>query len=181
MTPPQVFKSRIEAFRYLVDKQIPVGQSQFYKDADEFGLVQFDKTVLLCDLLAYIERKFKRGPVAPAGRDVGAEDRQREIDELEIREKRARVAKMEREQRAEDERWMLRDEAYAQMAALVGTLKDALRHHFHLGQSRLLAMAGADHARGPELYEGVEEILAAAFNEVARSRVDVVFAEGDED
>lgn len=180
-TPPQVFKNRVEALRYLQGKQIAIGQTKFYDDCAKFGMVQPDKTLRLCDLLAYIEQEFKRGPVQPV-RDYAGEERQRQLDDLEMREKTARVLKLEREQRAEDDKWILKDESWAQQAALVGTLRDALRHHFHLGQSRLVHLAGADPARGPELYEGIEEIMSKAFNElVASGRVDVVFdGEGDE-
>ena len=173
--PPQVFKNRVEAHRYVESLGVTVAERTFYLDVDKRQMLQSNKSLLLCDVLAYLREKFDYG--APAKRrDVPAEERLAELDDLELRERRAKVAKLEREQRAEDERWILKDQAWGQMAALVGTLRDALRHHFHIGQARLVHLAGADPARGPELYEGIEEIMAKAFNEiVASGRIDVTF------
>lgn len=179
--PPQVFKNRVEAHRYVQGLGIAVAERTFYLDVDRRNMLQPDKSVLLCDVLAYLREKFDFG-AQHQRRDVSAEEKQRVLDELDLREKRARVEKLEREQRAFDDKWMEKEEAWAQQAALVGTLRDALRHHFHLGQSRLVHLAGADPARGPELYEGIEEIIGKAFNEiVAAGRIDVVFeSDGDE-
>ncbi|TLM66023.1 MAG: hypothetical protein FDZ69_07520 [Deltaproteobacteria bacterium] len=180
-TPPQVFKNRVEAHRYVAGLGIAVAERTFYLDVDRRNMLQPDKSVLLCDVLAYLREKFDYGSQHQR-RDISAEEKQREIDDLDLREKRAKVAKLEREQRAEDGKWMLCEEAWAQQAALVGTLRDALRHHFHLGQSSLVHLAGADPARGPELYEGIEEIMARAFNEImASGRIDVVFEAADEE
>lgn len=139
-------------------------------------VVQLDKSIRLKDLRSYAERLSFNKRAASASASLAERK-----EELEIRKRELEIDKLEREKRAEDERWMLKEDAWAQMAALVGTLRDALRHHFHLGQNHLMHLAGADPSRGPELYEGVEEIMARSFNEVVRSgRVDVVLEKGEE-
>ena len=76
---------------------------------------------------------------------------------------------------------MLKEDAWAAMAGLFGTLQDSLRHHFNTGQGQLVHLAGGDPARGPEVYEGCEELLAAAFNEVcATGKIKGVFKTEEE-
>lgn len=173
---PQQFKNRRSAHEFLLRRGHELPYTTFV-DACKAGKcpVEADrKTILLSSLIGYIDNHLTKGA---RGTEALADEKAR----LEVEELRERVLKRQLENRREDDRWMLKDEAWAQMAALVGTLRDCLRHHFHLGQTRLTHLAGADPSRGPELYEGIEEILARAFNEmVASRRVDVMF-DGEEE
>lgn len=124
-------------------------------------LVQPNKTYRSKDVKAYAERikHDKRSATVAEGRAA-------EREELEIRKLKLEVEKRELENRREDDKWLAKEEAWAQLAALVGTLRDALRHQCHVGQAHLVHLAGGDPSRGPEVYEGLEEIIARAFNEV---------------
>ena len=113
-----------------------------------------------------------------------------EREDLEIRKLKLDVESKEMANRREDDRWLQKDEAWLQMAALIGTLRDALRHQCHVATARILILAGnndrdcphckgeikAEPSRGPEVYEGLAEIIARAFNEVLeRGRIETLF------
>jgi hypothetical protein len=178
---PDNFKNRVAAHRWLKAESIAVGQTKFYEDCEKLALVQPDKTIKLADLLAYIKAEHKTGPAGPS-RDMGLADRQQKLDNLELRERELKVDKLEREKRAEDARWILKDDAFAQMAGIVGLLRDSLRHHAHRSAAAILHLAGGDPGRAAEVCEGIEsEIFARAFNELAGAgRVEVMF-ESEED
>ena len=94
---------------------------------------------------------------------------------------KAEVEDKEVNNRNEAEKWLLKDEAYMLMAALVGLLQDTFRHHFHLMQNVLVLQAGGDQSLAPELYEDLEEVMAAAFNDVAQmGSVEVMFESPEE-
>lgn len=159
------FKNRKEALAWLQSRG-KISQGKFYEDCAK-GLitVHADKTISKWQVMEYAERHF--GPVREpsTSADSAAKKERLEIEKLELE-----VEKRKIENRKEDDKWLHKDDAWAQMAALVGTLRDALRHHFHVGQAHLIHLAGGDPTRGPEVYEGAEDILARAFNEVVQAR-----------
>lgn len=168
------FKNRIQALNWLQSQGYKISQGKFYQDCKAgFPAIHKDGTISRYQVMQYgqqldIERRGGNGSTA---QDLSAEK-----EELEVHKLRLDVQKREMENRKEDANWLNKDEAWAQMAAVIGTLRDALRHHFHVGQAHLIHLAGGDPTRGPEVYEGAEEILARAFNEVVSAgRIECVF------
>jgi hypothetical protein len=109
---------------------------------------------------------------------------QREADEARKIKADADKAEMQSEdmRREQDRKWLHQDDAYMKLASLIGTLRDSLRHQCHVGQSHIIHLAAGDPSRGPEVYEGMEEIMARAFNDVlATSRIDGIFDDMNEE
>lgn len=171
------FKNRKEALAWLQSKgQISAGK--FYQDCEAGKItVAADKTVSKFQVAEYADRLFNKHKQAP--KSVDQEDRKRglEIEKLEQEVEKGRLAN-----RKEDEKWLYKEEAWAQMAAIIGTLRDSLRHQLHVGTAALIHVAAGDPGRGPEVYETAEELISRAFNEVVNSgKIEGVFEKGEEE
>lgn len=167
------FKNRKEALDWLQSRG-QISQGKFYQDCDG-GMITIgpDKTVSKYQVMEYAEKVFGYTRQTGPTMDMALRKERLEIEKLEME-----VEKRKLENRKDDEKWLLKEDAWAQLAALIGTLRDSLRHQFHVGQSHLVHLAGGDHQRGPELYEGCEELLARAFNEVCNAgHIEAVFEE----
>lgn len=166
------FKTRIQALNWLQKQGYKVSQGKFYQDCKSgFPSIHKDGSISRYQVMQYGQQLDveKRSTGNPA--DLSAKK-----EELEIEKLRLEVEKRRIENRKEDANWLQKEDAWAQMAALVGTLRDALRHHLYVGQAHLIHLAGGDPTRGPEVYEGAEEILARAFNEVVQAgRIEGIF------
>jgi hypothetical protein len=170
------FKNRKEALLWLQNRgQISTGK--FYQDcADGKISIAADKTLSKYQVMEYAEKVF--GFVRQAAPSVDQEDKKRrlEIEKLEMEVEKARIAN-----RKEDANWLQKEEAWAQMAAVIGTLRDSLRHQIHIGSVAIIHAAGGDPARGPEVYEQAEELISRAFNEVVNAgRIEGMFVKGQE-
>lgn len=165
------FKNRKEALAWLQERG-QISQGKFYGDCEK-GLLTIwpDKTISKYQVMEYAEQAFGQVRQTPAAFDFTAKKERLELEKLELD-----IEKRKLENRKEDDKWLHKDEAWAQMAAIVGTLRDALRHQCHVGQAHVIHLAGGDPARGPEVYEGLEEIIARAFNEViSAGKIEGVF------
>lgn len=166
------FKNRKEALTWLQTKgQISTGK--FYQDCQDGKVaVAADKTLSKFQVAEYAEKVFGLAkPITPSY------ERSDKMAELELREQELKVEKMELSNRKEDASWLQKEDAWAQMAALIGTLRDSLRHQMHVGTVAIINAAGGDPARGPEVYEQSEELISRAFNEVVNSgRIEGMFA-----
>lgn len=171
------FKNRRKAWQWLVENGFTVSEKKFYNDCDA-GLVPVsaDKTVSKFAVSEYGRKLKTPGAATPVAFENSAKKEALEIEKLQLD-----VDKRRLENRKEDAGWLKKEEAYAQMAGLIGVLRDSLRHQFQIGQTQLIHLAGGDHSRGPELYEGCEELLARGFNELLHSgRIQVMFVKGEE-
>ena len=169
------FKNRKEALAWLQSKgQISAGK--FYQDCEAGKItIAADKTVSKFQVAEYADRLFNQYKQAPKSLDM--EDRKRglEIEKLEQEVEKGRLAN-----RKEDANWLYKEDAWAQMAALIGTLRDALRHQFHIGTTAIIHSSGGDQARGPEVYETTEELISRAFNEVVNAgKIEGMFVKGE--
>ncbi len=174
------FKTRKQALDWLKAQGYKVSIGKFYGDCDAgFPAIHKDGTVSRFHVLQYGQQlDVTRKSSGPA---TGSIDK----DEYEARKIKADAEKAEMQaetmRREMDNAWLDKETAYAQMAALIGTLRDSLRHHFHTGSTQIIHLAGGDQSRAPEVYEGAEEILARAFNEVLNvGRIETIFVEGKE-
>ncbi len=159
------FKNRIQAWNWLQAQSYKISRGKFFNDCKAgFPEVHRDGTVSRFQVMQYAQQQDVSRRSAPL-------DRTEERERLEIEKLRLAVEKMEKENRKEDERWLLKEDAWAALAAVVGALHDSLRHYFHTGQGHLIYLASGDQTRGPELYEGAEELIGKAFNELARNNI----------
>jgi len=172
------FANRKQALSWLKAQGYKVSQGKFYQDClAGFPVLHRDGTLSRYQVMQYGQQLDleTRGAAQTTG---NLDDHEARRAEAEADIKEMMRDKMRREQ---DIDWLHADSAWAAIAGLLGTLKDSLRHHFHAGQGELIHLAGGEQGRGPELYEGCEEIMARAFNEVAgMGKIEGVFAQ-DED
>ncbi len=175
------FKNRKQAFGWLQAQGYKVSNGKFYGDCDSgFPQIHKDGTVSRYQVLQYgqqLDVERRSSPATPGNIDR---------DEYEARKIKADAEKAEMQaesmRREMDADWLHKTTAYAQMAALIGTLADSLRHQFNIGSTQLAHLAGGDPQRAPEIYEGLEEILARSFNEInQQNRIDTMFAKEPEE
>lgn len=168
------FANRIQALNWLKAQGYKISQGKFYQDVKAgFPVLQRGGTVSRYQVMQYGQQLDVeiRGVASVSGGREEHDDRRAKA-EADIKEMEAT-----KRRREEDAEWLHADAAWAAIAGLLGVLKDSLRHHFHAGQGELIHLAGGDPARGPEVYESCEEIMARAFNEVARmEKIEGVFA-----
>ncbi|MBU2537261.1 MAG: hypothetical protein KKH22_02400 [Proteobacteria bacterium] len=173
------FANRKQALNWLQAQKYKISQGKFYQDvAAGFPVLQRDGTISRYQVMQYGQQLDveARSGAPVSGRREEDEDRKAKA-EADIKEMEAT-----KRRREEDADWLHADAAWMAIAGLLGVLKDSLRHHFHAGQGELIHLAGGDQARGPEVYEGCEELMGRAFNEVAgMGKIEGVFAkEGGE-
>lgn len=151
------FKTKGEAFAWYCQEGGQRAKSSFYANIPSEGkrVSRFAVSEML--------RK-ERGE---SGRTTNLAARK---EELEVERLEQQVKKGELENRKEDSKWVLKEEAEIETAALVGLLQDTLMHRIHLDQGKLLHAAGGDPARAAEFAQALEDVLAAGFNEVAAGK-----------
>ncbi|HIJ94820.1 MAG TPA: hypothetical protein HPP94_03595 [Desulfuromonadales bacterium] len=152
------FKHRQAAFNWLLESGFRIGKATFYGHClAGFPAVNQDGTVSKQEVINY-SRTIDKSAFAPVG--VAAKK-----EELEIRKLELAVEKSERELRRDDDRWLYRDEAYAQMAAFLGTLLEAIKHHFLVGMEEIVDAVDGNISLKEQGYELAEEIIGRACNE----------------
>lgn len=172
------FKNRKEALAWLHSKNIQISQGKFYQDCEAGKItVHPDKTISKFQVAEYGERLTGQYRQAPPSMDMDDKKRRLEIEKLEQEVEKGKLAN-----RKEDDKWLYKEDAWAQMAAIIGTLRDSLRHQLHVGTAALIHVAAGDPGRGPEVYETAEELISRAFNEVVNSgKIEGVFEKGEEE
>lgn len=166
------FRHRQAAFDWLLENGHKLGKSTFYQACkDGFPALNSDGAISKQEVILY-SRTLDKSTFAPVG--VAAKK-----EELEVRKLELDVKKKENELRKDDDRWLYRDEAYAQMAALFGTLVESLNHHFLIGMDELVDTLDGNSSLKEQGYELAEEIIGRACNEVcAMGRINRVLVKG---
>lgn len=175
------FKNRIQAHNWLQSQGYKISRGKFYNDCEAgFPAVHKDGTVSRYQVLQYGQQlDVERRSIAPV--DLAAQREEAETRKAVADAKKAEI-QAEDLQREQDAKWLHRDEAWAQMAALIGSLVDVIRHHNQVGHLHIIHLAGGDPSRAPEVLEALEEIRARAFNEVlAAGKIEAVFEEIDKE
>lgn len=171
------FKNRKEALGWLQQRgQISTGK--FYQDCQDGKItIHADKSISKYEVMQYAEKVFGFVRQTAPAHDIEEKKRRLEMEKLEMEVEAQRL-----KNRKEDANWLQKEEAWAQMAAVIGTLRDSLRHQAHVGTPVIIHTAAGDPQRGPEVYEAIEELAAKAFNEVVNSgRIDGIFDKGDDE
>jgi len=165
------FANRKQALNWLQAQGYKVSQGKFYQDCEAgFPALHRDGTISRYQAMQYGQQ------LDVSARAVSDFDRSGEREDLELRKLLAEVEEKERKARKEDALWMLKEDAWADVAALLSTLKDSIRHHLHEGQGLLVHLAAGDPSREPEVYEASVELVGRAFHELAGSRIEGLFS-----
>ena len=167
------FSSRKEALDWLKANHYKISTGKFYQDCNAgFPMVHKDGTVSRYQVLMYAQQI----DLSTKAEDLTRRDTDR-LHEQRKTKAEAEMAEMKAEKmrREEDRYWLHAEEAWAQLAALVASLRDTIRHHLFTSQRELIHVAGGDQDRSQELFEYSESLIDKAFNEVAGGEIDVVF------
>lgn len=182
-TPPQTFKTRKAAHRWLQDEGVAVSQGKFYQDADRLRMIQPDKSVQLSDLLAYVKNQLKISPVS--GQSLGEVDDDRTKAKADARKAVADADKAEMQaeamRREMDKAWVPRDRADEECCVWVSRLRDAVDYHLGKQLLALIHACGGNPGRLSEAQAVLAEALAAAANEIANAEEITVVIEDLDD
>lgn len=173
---PEFFKNRKEAHRWLLANGYKVAQGKFYQDIDDkgFPILNSDKTVSKYQVAVYGKSLETPSTPNPEPLERHGYMHRKEKAEAEIAEMKAT-----RMQREEDENWLHKDDAWAAVAGVMGSLKDCQQRHVHDAMVEITKAAGGDPARAPEVYECVVQIVNRAFNEIAGDSIDIQWEAGE--
>lgn len=170
----EYFKNRKEAHTWLVEEGFKISIGKFYEDCKQkgFPVVGQDGTVSKYQVSVY-----GRALTSDQAPDPSALERSEYAHRKEKADAKMAEMKAERMERDEDALWLHADDAWSALAAVIGNLRDAVRHAVHAAQVDIVQAAGGDVHRAPEVYEHVEQVINGAFNEVARQGIDVQWEE----
>jgi hypothetical protein len=153
------FQHRQAAFNWLKENGHSISKGAFYGHFKDSRIsLNSDGSVSRLDVKRYAQ-SLDRSTLATPGYVVQKEG-------LEIRKLTLAVEKAEKEARKDDDRWLYRDDAYAQMAALLGTLVDSIEHHFLVGINEIVDSVDGNLSLKEQGFMVCEEILGRARNEV---------------
>jgi hypothetical protein len=172
------FKTRKDALDWLIAEGYKISQGKFYSDAGVGKVVvNRDGTLSKWAVYQYAKEELKTGTVsaAPDG-SLAAEQLRKVRAEADLKELQFQLATRQR-----DKFWLHADDAWATMAAIVGTLRDSIRHHLHARAREIVFLTGGDQGRSHEVFERLDEIVSMAYNEVGGGSIDVEFERAVED
>lgn len=167
------FSSRKEALDWLHAQNYKVSTGKFYQDCGAgFPMISRDGTVSRYQVLMYAQQI----DLSTKTEDLTNRDSLR-LHESKKTKAEAEIAELKamRLRREEDRHWLHAEDAWAQIAALIGTLRDAIRHHLFTSQRELAHIVSGDQNRSQELAEYADSLIDKAFNEVAGTEINVVF------
>ena len=183
----ECFANRREAWQWLRDNGLEMGESTFYRQVGKPGFPTLlpGKRLSKWECSEFLRHQQMAGAAAPQGGVYSTDDllQRKQVAEVEKLEAESSIAKRKDEEGARkmDKTWMPRLDAYAMCAALVGRLIDAALHQIRHRQIELVAACRGEEERAPELYEAIASAFAAARNEVAGQRLEETLEESDED
>lgn len=179
--PEQSYKTRAQAYAKFIKAQgLAISERKFYNDCIALNMIQSDKSVLLADLVAYMEAERKSAPtVVRTFADVSMEQRKTEADTRRA-EYEADIAGMKSEEikRKLDRDWIERDKAEVTTAALMILLFNNISYQIQKSSPEMAIRLGLDLSRREEIEIYIEEAISRAFNEISASKlVDMSFAD----
>jgi hypothetical protein len=166
------FKTRNAAYEWLKAEGYKITHTAFYNDCKSGVIgVNKDGSVSRHKVALYAQTK-DAGVVQVLSLTAKKEELTVEKLQLEVDQKK-------REARKDDDRWLYRDEAYAQMAAFFGTLIESLNHHFMVAMDEMVDTLDGNISLKEQGYELAEDIIGRACNEVcAMGQINRVLVKG---
>lgn len=168
-SPGEWFKNETEAYNYLCSLGYDISRGKFNQDKNSGQLTIDGKRISKFSVLQYGLR-LKQGQKAQSSAYSGDLQARRELADTNKSEDDARIARVKADEaeRELNRRWLYRDEAVADLAAIIASLQQALDHAVSAGAEAIIRCAGGDPARTFDVSEAINDlIIARAFNEVA--------------
>lgn len=179
----EYFANRREAWQWLRENGLEMGESTFYRRIGEPGFPRLlpDKRLSRWECGEFLRRQMVDGGATPTGGVYNADElvQRKLVADTEKAEADAGIARSKRLrlERETDREWIPRKDAFALAAALVGRLRDAVLHHLRHRALSLTQAVRGETERAPELYEAAAAAVATAFNEVSAQGLDVTLAD----
>lgn len=180
-TPSHLFPHRAAAIEWYGDhggaqkhaylyKKIPCNPD---KTVDKMWVAEY----LISELRKY---EAKQNAVIADG-DYTARKAKADTEKAESDAKIARI-KADEAERELDKKWLHRDQAEEAMAALIGSISDALDNQNYIKTPDIIVAAGGDGSRTEEVSEVVRAIISNAFTEIlAEGRIEGAFEDSAEE
>jgi hypothetical protein len=161
---PDRFTNRKAALNWLQEQGYKVSQGKFYDDCSNGTKIScmLNGSLSKFDVLNYANTYLQAGTSAAFMSTLASEQLRKVKAEADMKEHQFRLA-----ERRADKYWLHADDAWALVAALIGTLRDCIRHHLENGSPEIVETARGDHQATIEVFEKCEDIINRAFNEVA--------------
>lgn len=167
--PGEWFKNETEAYNYIISLGHDVSRGKFNQDKNSGQLTVDGKKVSKFSVLQYGMRLKQSRQTQTSVFSSDLQGRREKAD-TEKAEHDARISRVKAEdaERELDRRWLYRDEAVADLAAIIASLQQSLDHAVIAGAEAVIHSAGGDLSRTFDVSEIVNEIIIGrAFNEVA--------------
>jgi len=163
------FKNETEAYNYLISLGHEISRGKFNQDKNSGQLTLEGKKVSKFSVLQYGMRLKQCRQTQSSALSSDLQGR-RELADTEKAEHDARIARVKAEdaERELDKKWLYRDEAVADLAAIIASLQQSLDHAVIAGAEAAIRASGGDIGRTFDVTETINEIIIGrAFNEVA--------------
>lgn len=168
-TPGEWFKNQQTALTYLLNLGYSVSPGKFSQDMRDGQIIRDGKRVSKFSVLQYGLR-LKQNQKTQSSAYSGDLQARRELADTEKAEHDARIARVKADEaeRELNRYWLYRDEAVADLAAIIASLQQALDHAVIAGAEAVIRCAGGDISRTFDVSEAINElVIGRAFNEVA--------------
>lgn len=176
------FKNRKQAFNWLREQGYKVSQGKFYQDClTGFPIIQRDGSVSRYQVMEYGDQlKLERAidslsPTSSPAPPLREHEMRKIKADADIAEMKAKRLRQE-----EDEEWLHAADAWATLAALMGTLRETIRYVLDKGQREIVHVAAGDQARSTEVFEHIDILINQAFNQVADGKINVIFGKSED-
>lgn len=175
------FKNETEAYNYLLSLGYDISRGKFNQDKNSGQFTTDGKKISKFSVLQYGLRLKQAQKTTTSAHTADLQAR-KELADTERAEHDARIAKVKADEaeRALNRTWLHRDEAVADLAAIIASLQQALDHAVIVAAEQIIHTAGGDQARTFDVTEAVNDlIIVRAFNEIAAAGTLRVKFKGD--
>lgn len=167
------FTTQAEALRYLNGKGLKVTKGKLCQDCKKgFPPKAVDGSLSKADIDQYAYSLDAIGGMEGALPSEMVAAQSKAFDDARRAKASADIEEMKAEsmRRGQSDEWLNYTDAWVAIAAFVGSIREAMRHHFDLHIQKVVSLAGGQFERGPECYEGCEELIDEAFNSIGSEK-----------
>lgn len=157
------FQNRKEALEWMRNQGVAISQGKFYQDCQTGMIVVYpDKTVGRASVLQYMMGLQRNAVIDPGIAELTIREQQLKVQKLELE-----VERLERGGRADDRRWMLREDSWALLAGVLGMLRHTLDYHVTKRAAALVEAIEGKPELAPQLVEQfTATVVNPAFNDL---------------
>ena len=158
------FSSRKMALDWLGQQGMKISRGKFYEDCKAgLVLVYPDKSVSKASVAQYLINSQRGTPLF----DAAAADMSVQEQLLRMRKLELEVAKLERQDRVDDAKWVLREDSWAQLVGVLHMLRQNIEYYLHQSAAKLVLAVEGQADLAPQLVDLIPlEVVNPAFNDL---------------